>query len=344
MATAFEESLKLVKSVERRKDFETFVPRAGISLDFLLTHLADAKLENEPVKSSYDLEAYVVEHTAKWHCSFTEMLKAHPTHHAAVVDNAEYFISFAYSTDFETILSALDKFRRKKNKNKNKNNNRGGQKDIFVWNSIFSVNQHFGRNAEEKLTAPVVYPKGWFKDAFENCIPSIGNVLFVMSPLAQPVALKRLWCIFELYLSVSNENCTLDVILSEDDEQFLIDNLLENTERILDYIKNVDSEKAKSSNPKQEQKLRDQIAKIHGGYNAIDDAVRDRLRDWFVHAASGYIIANKDKYKANMPKYILLIRAVGKALCEAAKNELAEHLLVEDVQESSKFYGEEDPM
>ena len=331
MATAFEESLKLVKSVESRKDFATFVPRDGISLNFLLKHLADAKLaNNKPVKSSYDLEAYVLEHTVKWHCSFTEMLKSHPTHKAAVVDNADYFVSFAYSTDFETVLSALDKFRRKKN----------NHKDLFVWNSIFSVNRHFGRTGEDKLTAPVVYSKGWFKDAFEKCIPSIGNVLFVMSPLAEPVALQRLWCIYELYLAISNDKiCTLDVILSEDDEQYLIDNLLEDSQSVLDYINSVDAEKATSSNPKQEDKLRKEIIKV--GYARIDESIRDRLREWFAHAATQYIAEKKAEYKKDRPKYIDLLGMVAKMLVESGRLDEAFPLESERLAECRAHYGNE---
>ena len=337
MATAFEESLKLVKSVEPRKDFATFVPRDGISLNFLLKHLADAKLaSNKAVKSSYDLEAYVLEHTVKWHCSFTEMLKSHPTHRAAVVDNADYFVSFAYSTEFETVLSALDKFRRKRNNRGGRANNR---KDLFVWNSIFSVNQHFGRKGEAKLTAPVVYPKGWFKDAFEKCIPSIGNVLFVMSPLAEPVALQRLWCIYELYLTISNDKCTLDVILSEDDEQYLIDNLLRSSQSILDYINSVNAEKATSSNPNQEDKLRQEIVKV--GYAQIDDAVRDRLRKWFAHAATQYIADKKAEYKKDRPKYIDLLGMVAKMLQESGRLEEAFPLESERLAECQAYYGNE---
>ena len=152
------------------------------------------------------------------------------------------------------------------------------------------MNQHFGRNAKEKLTSPVVYPKCWFKYAFEKCIPSIGNVLFVMSPLAKPVALQRLWCIYELYLTISNDKCTLDVILSEDDEQDLINNLLQDSQSILEFINGVNAEMAKSSNPNQEDKLRAQIAGFAGGYGAFDNAVFDRLRDWFVHAATQYTV------------------------------------------------------
>ena len=332
--TVFEESLKLVTSVESRRDFATYVPRDGVSLNFLLKHLPDTKLHDSqndsstPVKTMYDLEAYVLELTAKWNCSFTELMKEHPEHKEWVVDTATYFVSFAYSTDVETILSALDRYRRKLRAD-----------DIFVWISILSINQHFGRQAGEK--AAVAYPKSWFKQAFKECISAIKNVLFVMSPVFRPVALQRLWCIYELYLSVSNQTCSLDVILSAEDEQHLIDYLLMNSEVVLVYINRVNAEKATSSNPAQEEKLRSQIAEIPGGYGAIDDAVRDKFREWFAHAATGYIAERKEEYKKKPQKYIRLLRNVALMLTKAGKLAEALPLAKEDLEESRAFYGNE---
>lgn len=331
-AVAFEQSLKLVKAVDTRSDFASYVPRDGISLDFLLQHLADAKLGSNPIQSMYDLEQYVLQQTKRWHCSFSELLRCHPSHKRAVVDKAEFFVSFAYSTDFETILSALDKFRRKQR----------GAEDMFVWNSIFAVNQHFGRSKEEKLTAPVIYPKGWFKDAFQQCIPSIGNVLFVMSPLEKPVALQRLWCIYELYLTILDENCTLDVILSETDEEYLISNLLVSSESILAYISAVRAENAVSSNPDQEKKLRAQIESFAGGYSAINESIQDRLREWFAYAATQYIQDQKAEYKReDMAKYLELLGTVTKMFVEAGRFDDASPLANERLAECRTHYGNE---
>ena len=332
----FEESLKLITSVETRRNFATYVPRDGISLNFLLKHLPNVKFrKNEkdnnvqtPVKTMYDLEAYVVQLTTRWHCSFTELLKAHPAHQLAVVDTASYFVSFAYATELPTILSALDKYRRKQ-----------GADDIYVWISILSINQHFGRENGEK--AAVVYPKSWFKKAFKECIPAIKNVLFVMSPLGNPIALKRLWCIYELYLAVSNKTCSLDVILSEQDEQYLIERLALDTQNILTFINGVNSKMAKSSNPAQEEKLRKQIAEIPGGYYAIDDAVRERLREWFAHAATGYIAARKEEYKKNRKQYTLLLGTVAKMLHETGRLDEALPLFLETLDESKAHFGNE---
>ena len=333
--TPFEESLKLIKSVQTRRNFATHVPRDGISLNFLLEHLAHAKFRNTKrnsastsVETMYDLEAHVLELTASWNCSFTELLREHPTHKQAVVDSATYFVSFAYATELETMLSALDRFRRKLR-----------AEDIFVWISILSINQHFGREEGEK--AAVVYPKSWFKKAFKECIPAIKNVLFVMSPLAQPVALQRLWCVYELYLSVSNKICTLDVILSEKDEQYLIANLLHDSQSILTYINGVNAEKAESSNPLQEEKLREQIEQIPRSYNAIDEAVRDRLREWFAHAATGYIEERKEEYKKDRPEYINLLATVAKMLDEAGRLDEAFPLKSECLAECKEYYGNE---
>ena len=339
---SLEESLKTVKSVETRRDFTTYVPRDGVSLNFLRQHLPNAKFRKKkklylkhfpnarvPIKSMYDLEAYVLQLTARWgHCSFTELLKAHSAHKQAVVDTADYFVCFAYKTDLETVLSALEKKRRKQ-----------GVDDIFVWISILSINQHFARKKGEK--AVVEYPKSWFKKALKECIPSIKNVLFMMSPLAKPVALQRLWCIYVLYLSVSNKSCTLDVILSDDDEQDLIDNLLEDSQVILKYIAGVDTKEAMCKDKEQHKKMRKLIEEMPGGYGAIDNAVRDKLRDWFAHAATGYIEARKEEYKKDRSQYVNLLRMVSKMLLETGRLDEASAFITEDLAECSAHYGNE---
>ena len=323
---SFEESLKVIKHVEARRDFDSYVPLSGISLNFMLKHL----LQTEGQRTMYDLESYVIEQTKRrQHCSFTEMLEHHPTYKSCVKTEADYFVSFAYATKFDTILSALDKFRRKV-----------GAEDIFVWISLFTVNQHFARKEGE--VAAVVYPRKWFKTAFRKTIPALKNVLFVMSPLKEPVALQRLWCIYELYLSISHRNCTLDVVLSEEDEQYFIDNLLEDSLSVLKYIDGVDSKSAKSSNPDQEQKLREQIEdSVSDGYNGIDDAVRERLREWFAQAATMYITDRKSQYQNDKANYIELLEMVSKMLDEAGRIEESFRLSTECLEECKAFYGED---
>lgn len=318
----FSESFKTIKPFSARTDFVDYVPTQGLSLEFILKHMSDL----QGVETMYDLEQYVVEQTRRFNCSFVEMLQEHEVYKEFVTEKATFFVSFAYSSQFHTILSALDKHRRKI-----------GVKDIDVWISIFTINQHFGRGNEQ--VAPIIYPKSWFKKAFEISIASIKNVLFVLSPLAMPVALQRLWCIYELYLTVLYDECSLDVCLSESDEEAFMKGLLEDTESILEYINGINAEQAKSSNPAQEAKLRNRMETMPGGYEKIDTEVREKLRLWFADTAKGFIDLNKEEYSNDKAKYIRLLRMVGKMLEEAGRYDAAEPLCYEALYESLGFYG-----
>ena len=322
----FAESLKTVKPFSPRTDFTDYVPTEGVSLKFILKHLGDL----QQVESMYDLEDYVLGITKRYHCSFVELLQKHEVHGSSVMGKASHFVSVAYSTSFQTILDALEKFM-----------NKIEADDIHVWISIFTINQHFGRSEGE--SAPIQYPQSWFKNAFETCIESIGNVLFVMSPIDQPTALQRLWCIYELYLTVLYSQCTLDVCLSQEDEETFIRQLLRGTESILRFINGVDAERAKSSNPAQEEKLRQRIQGIPGGYEAINNEVKGKLRLWFAFSAKSYIAENKERFSQEKDSYIRLIQSVGKMLREAGRLDEAEPFEYEALYECVGHFGNDHP-
>lgn len=330
-ATDFEEKLKLVKSVQSAKDFATRVPRHGVSLNFLQQHLSGAKLGGERVKTMYDLERYVLTLTERWGCTFAEMLKEVPGYAEAVADAPTYFITCAYSTDLEVVLSAIDRYTRKE-----------GREDSFVWISFLSLNMHFGKTKGEQ-TAAVVCPESWFnKKDLKVCLEVAQNLLLVMSPLAKPVALQRLWCVYELWLALSTEHCTVHVILSEEDEQYLMNHLLEDSSVVLRYIESVDVKTAKSSSPYQKEKLRREIESI-AGYYATNYAMRKVLRKWFVNTATTYIGVMKETYKQNMPMYIKLLRTVAELFHGLGHRGKAEDMAEEVLSESREYYKKDDP-
>ena len=318
---ALAEQLKTVKPFAARTDFTDYVPRHGLSVNFILSYLAGI----DGVDSMRDVEAFTIKVTERFHCSFTELLLQHEKFDKCVVDQAEYFVSFAYDTNLETLVDALDRFRKKKEK-----------ADVFVWISIFSVNQHF--QAKEGKVAPIQYPKTWFKNAFETCIASIKNVLFILTPIRNPIALHRLWCIYELYLSVSIDGANLDVCLSEEDELTFVNGLLEDTNSILALINAIQAKNAKA-HPAQEKKLRERIEDIPGQYGALDNAVRDRLREWFAYTARRFIEVNRVQYKQDMQKYFELLTAVGTLFHDQGHYDEAEALKSEALKESMGYYG-----
>ena len=322
---SFEEQLKTVTNVSARKDFTNYVPTYGVSLDFMLSHLADIK----GVETMRQLEAYTRKVTGKYHSSLAELLLSHDKFKHAVVDTAEYFVSFAYDTKIETMMDALDRFRRKMAK-----------KDIFVWISILTVNQHF--QVKDGQAAAVVYPKTWFKNAFEKSISSIKHVLFILNPITKPIALQRLWCIYELYLAVS-KGYKLDVCLSEEDENMFMEGLLRDTQSILSYIDAIDAKSA-GADPSQERKLRERIEEIPGSYGTLDTEVRDRLREWFAHSAKSFIENKREMYESDKPAFIELLNMVGKLFLEMGRFDEAEAVRTEVLYEAVGHYGNEHPV
>ena len=319
---SFEEQLKTVTNVSVRKDFTNYVPTHGVSLDFLLSHFADIR----GVETMRQLEAYTRKVTERHHSSLAELLLSHDKFKHAVVDTAEYFVSFAYDTKVETMMDALDRFRRKMAK-----------KDIFVWISILTVNQHF--QVKDGQAAAVVYPKTWFKNAFEKSISSIKHVLFILNPITKPIALQRLWCIYELYLAVS-KGYKLDICLSEEDENLFMEGLLQNTESILRYIDAIDAQSA-GADPSQERKLRERIEEIPGSYRTLDTEVRDRLREWFAHSAKSFIEKRRESYQQNKSAYVRVLNMVGKLFLELGSFKEAHTVMIEALYEAVGHYGNE---
>lgn len=318
----FEEKLAAVEPFQPRTDFATYVPTHGVSLN-LLQSLGDTAQLN----TMEDLETYVINLTARHHCSFAELLLQHPAYCGAVVPTAEYFVSFAYKTKFATFVDALENFRRKIEK-----------EDITVWISILSVNQHFARGDGE--AAPVQYPPSWFKNAFETSIGRINRVLFVLTPITDPLALKRLWCIYELYLAVRSKHCTLEICLSTEDQLRFVHGIMKDTNSILKYIQAIDSKSA-GAHPDKEKNLRARIEEIPGKYYTLDNAVRNKLRNWFAYAAQAYIQARGKPTRDEMEGYIELLKVVSKLFIEMRNDKEAEPLCYQALERCLEFYGNE---
>lgn len=315
------EALNAVTHVPVRTDFKDYVPTHGVSINFILSYLTNIR----GVDTMRDLESYTLRITDQFNCSFAELLLAHPGLNTAVNDTANFFVSFAYDTKLSTLVDALNRYRSKI-----------GAQDIYVWISILSVNQHFQATCFRR--APIVYPKTWFKNAFETSIGTIQRVLFIMNPIHNPIALQRLWCIYELYLTVAIPGCSLDVCMSAEDESVFMNGLLEDTQSILNYIDAIDAESARAS-PRQEQKLRERIKDIPGGYATLNHQVRTKLRSWFATTAELFLANGQNLYQADRAKYIRFMVVVCKLFSELGLFQNAERIGAAAVRESVTHYG-----
>ncbi|KAJ3059277.1 Kinesin light chain 3, partial [Rhizoclosmatium hyalinum] len=101
---------------------------------------------------------------------------------SSVSKDAKWFISHAWKYKFLDVVSSLFHFAQKHNLD---------PATTIIWFDLFSNSQH---NTADK-------PFEWWETVFMNAVKSIGNVIMILQPWNDPIPLKRVWCIFEVYAS-----------------------------------------------------------------------------------------------------------------------------------------------
>ena len=65
-------------------------------------------------------------------------------------------------------------------------------RQCYIWMDMFLLNQ-FSTDS---------FDPNWLKETFTNVIKDINNTVVIMTPFESPASVKRVWCLWELYLSI----------------------------------------------------------------------------------------------------------------------------------------------
>ena len=71
----------------------------------------------------------------------------------------------------------------------------------YIWICCLCVNQH---RVIERTSQGSAVPFEVFRGLFFSRVKSIGHILAMLTPWAQPIYLTRIWCIFEIYTASTN--------------------------------------------------------------------------------------------------------------------------------------------
>ena len=178
------------------------------------------------------------------------------------VGKATHFVSHTWKGRFLDLFSALKvKFSKETNP--------------FFWIDIFVVPQ----NDVDKPTGENV----WY-DAFDNMVGAIGSVVVVLDSFDDPIYLRRAWCLFEFFVAMQR-GVALEVILSPGEEDRLA-RFLEAGNNHLDLFSRIDFANAEASVAADEQRIKARVEReLPGGFQAVNELVLARLREWLVTAA-----------------------------------------------------------
>ena len=154
------------------------------------------------------------------------------------VGEAKFFVSHAWQYKFLDMAEAIIDW------------GRTVDAPAYVWLDIVSVNQH----APEK-------PPEWWDSTFKSAVGDLGHTLLVLAPLDKPLALTRVWCLWEVLCTIDTE-AYLSVVLTTQQRQRLTDELVLDLDKVMTTVANVDTAKAKAFHDRDKDRIFEAIKRV----------------------------------------------------------------------------------
>ncbi|KAJ3072447.1 Kinesin light chain 3 [Podochytrium sp. JEL0797] len=235
---------------------------------------------------------------------------------AAVIQDAKWFVSHAWQYKFLEVVDALTLFAMR---------NQLDPDTTIIWFDLLSNSQH---NVAAK-------PFDWWQTVFKNAIEEIGSVVLVMTPFLDPIPLKRVWCIFEIYTAaIAHTNFHIAMPVSEEE------NFLENLvlgDGYNSVLASINSQESESSNPSDKEAIFEVIQSV--GFSQLDKMVFETLSGWTVRSLQDQIDLNVD----GTEPFLTLLNALGRFHSMQGRYGDAEPLLLQGLQGRQQLLGETHP-
>lgn len=159
-------------------------------------------------------------------------------------------------------------------------------KRTYIWICCLCINQHRVVEQQESQLSGMTLPEVDFLTEFRERVTGIGRVLAVMAPWDDPLYLKRVWCIFELFTGYTN-GCDVTIlmppkerkrmsraVLADDDAKGI-----EGVDSLYEALARTRVEGAQASVEEDRVKILD-LVKKETGYTTLNRHVNVLLRDW----------------------------------------------------------------
>jgi tetratricopeptide (TPR) repeat protein len=239
----------------------------GISLKFIL-QLSKQLQENDTME---DFVHKIIKPATKSRKEsyFQLLAREQPS---KIKPTADHFIShvWSYKTKSELMASLkytlLDKLKTE-------------DVDVFIWLDGLCVNQHqVGKSTATPEQLQIT---------FGESLKVIGSVVMVLSNWQNPSYPKRIWCVFEAYMTKKIPNTKVILAMSPTEEKSLVDAMIGNeiAPKFLEsYFSSVDVESAKAKEPADEQAILQLIREF--GVADVNSVVLGNLKQWMVQGGN----------------------------------------------------------
>lgn len=173
---------------------------------------------------------------------------------------ATVFVSHAWRYPFsKTVVDVMEQFA-KENEN------------TYFWFDMFTNDQN----------AIATKDFNWFSTTFRDSIRSIGEVLLVLSPWNDPMPLKRAWCLFEIFNSLTEADVKLTVKLPLSEVNELAAAIEDDQSCLIQALSDIQAQKAEATSDDDKKLIFEVIESSQGGYSHVNENIKRALREWYV--------------------------------------------------------------
>lgn len=214
----------------------------------------------------------------------------------AFVAPATVFVSHAWKYQFyNVVVDVMEQYAEK-------------HPDTYFWFDLFTNAQHRDPESDPKLSME------WYKDTFKKGIESIGKVLLILSPWANPQPLGRAWCLFEIAHAFDNKKASLEINLPKSEAKSMEETARKHGNSLFEALAMLDAEQATAKNMKDKTMIFGVIREFEGGFYKLNMQVKNKLRYWYLEA-----IKRKAESKPDNAEFLLTGADVLKDLGEIDK-------------------------
>lgn len=145
--------------------------------------------------------------------------------------------------------------------------------NVFVWQCLFCNNQYRIEENKDAINESL-------GSIFKTRLLKIRKMVVLLDKFQNPKYLTRVWCVYEMYTAVTSPEVSIDFLLPPQQAAEIQDMIRENFKQIEQSFERVNSENATASKPADADKVKDEIRRSEGGFEAVDAKVVEKMKEW----------------------------------------------------------------
>lgn len=178
---------------------------------------------------------------------------------------AKHFVSHAWRYNFLIFLAALSNWTLQT----------GSDQDVtYFWVDAFVVNQHAAND----------FPMEWWSTRFAQAVCDIGSTILISLPWQDPLPLKRVWVIWEIFCS-HQMGARFDIAMPEEAMSDFRQALINSFDTVQTALSKVDVGLSVAYHKTHQDMVHSEIERTIG-FTKLNEMVSLRMNRWLIEAAS----------------------------------------------------------